>query len=695
MKKNGLLLICILLCAFTFNFANGQTIIAKINFTTSSFIESDWANYYETSVGSYIDLGGGMTLTNISASNMTAGSYGLTGTIFPDNVSIGYHYIQTGDNSDKTYQVSGLSATKTYNFEFFACRQGTGDDRTTHYTIGGSSVSLNADNNYSHSVIINDVAPDASGNITFIIRKDASASYGYINGIKIYENGTSVPVTGVEVEPFSSEISIGGTEQLTATVLPTNASNKAVTWSSSNSSIASVNTSGLVTGVAAGSATITVTTSEGEFTDFCNITVVSSTIPVTGVALDSSIFETPINGSTQLTATVIPSNATNQNVTWSSSNTSVAVVNSSGRVLGVGEGSATITVTTQDGGFTDNCFVIVSGMISTYWQLGIGGIYYDGKVGVGTNSPDYELEVVGDINVTGNILQDGQAFGISSSDLISTNRNAIGLEHNMLFGADIKYDVTQTPTNVFNLNKLFDGRFEPSYTSSAPTSTSPFIVHIKGLPNAHTQRSAWIGWSTRYWPAKKFKIEAYEVYYNYGWVTIADYSVNEYQGGVFIMAMPQGSYTELKFTFYEGSGTNGEVGISELIYIHQENVVPYNGSKEIFYTNGKIGIGTAAPDAKLTVNGSIKAERIDVVSDVPASDHVFNTDYPLMSLKELDAFIQANKHLPEVPTAEEFKANGYSVGEMDDLLLRKIEELTLYIIELEKEMEELKAKINE
>jgi hypothetical protein len=125
--------------------------------------------------------------------------------------------------------------------------------------------------------------------------------------------------------------------------------------------------------------------------------------------------------------------------------------------------------------------------------------------------------------------------------------------------------------------------------------------------------------------------------------------------------------------------------------------------------NGNVGIGTTSPDATLTVNGNIKAERIDVVSaislngilnagqirimdEVPASDHVFQTDYNLMTLADLDAFIKANKHLPEVPSAEEFKENGYSVGEMDDMLLRKVEELTLYILEISNEYEVLKSR---
>lgn len=112
-----------------------------------------------------------------------------------------------------------------------------------------------------------------------------------------------------------------------------------------------------------------------------------------------------------------------------------------------------------------------------------------------------------------------------------------------------------------------------------------------------------------------------------------------------------------------------------------------NGSHYI--SKGNVGIGTTNPSAKLDVNGSIRAERIDVINDVPSADYVFEADYELRSISEVEEFISNHKHLPDVPSAAEFKSRGYSVGEMDEILLRKIEELTLYIIEQQKVIDEL------
>jgi hypothetical protein len=116
--------------------------------------------------------------------------------------------------------------------------------------------------------------------------------------------------------------------------------------------------------------------------------------------------------------------------------------------------------------------------------------------------------------------------------------------------------------------------------------------------------------------------------------------------------------------------------------------------------SGNVGIGNTNPDAKLTVTGQVHAQEVKVTVSAPGPDYVFEKDYSLPSLDQIKTYIEENKHLPEVPSAKEMEKNGVQLGEMNMLLLKKIEELTLYVIELkrqddikQKEIEMLKSRI--
>ncbi|MDR1974477.1 MAG: Ig-like domain-containing protein [Bacteroidales bacterium] len=166
----------------------------------------------------------------------------------------------------------------------------------------------------------------------------------------------SLLCVGVLLNKIATTLVIGETEQLIATVLPTNATNKAVTWNSTDISVATVSNAGLVTSVSVGIATITVTTEDGNYTATCLITVVRA---VEGVQLNKTS-DTLVIGETELlTATVLPTNATNKAVAWNSTDTNVATVSDLGLVTGVSVGIATITVTTDDGNYTATCLITV------------------------------------------------------------------------------------------------------------------------------------------------------------------------------------------------------------------------------------------------------------------------------------------------------------------------------------------------
>ena len=169
-----------------------------------------------------------------------------------------------------------------------------------------------------------------------------------------------VPVTSVSLDKTSLGLTEGDTETLTATVEPSDATNKNVTWSTSDASIATV-TDGVVTAVAPGTATITVTTEDGNKTATCAVTVTAATVPVTGVTLNKTSTSLYVGDTETLTPTITPDNATNKNVTWSSDDTSVATVDASGLVTAVARGTAVITATAADGsGASASCTVTVS-----------------------------------------------------------------------------------------------------------------------------------------------------------------------------------------------------------------------------------------------------------------------------------------------------------------------------------------------
>jgi len=110
--------------------------------------------------------------------------------------------------------------------------------------------------------------------------------------------------------------------------------------------------------------------------------------------------------------------------------------------------------------------------------------------------------------------------------------------------------------------------------------------------------------------------------------------------------------------------------------------------------NGNVGIGATNPDSRLTVAGNIHAQEVKVTVNAGAvPDYVFATDYKLKSLQEVEEYIKKNSHLPEIPSAKEIENNGLMLAEMNLSLLKKIEEMTLYMIEMKKEIQKQNDKI--
>ena len=224
----------------------------------------------------------------------------------------------------------------------------------------------------------------------------------------------TVSVTEVTLDRAELTLTEGETETLTATVKPDNADNRKVTWSSDKTEIATVDGAGKVTAVKAGEAVVTVTTEDGGKTATCKVTVKAKVVPVTGVDVKPWSVTIGANGTTKLTCTVAPSNATNRNVRWESDNPSVATVDSDGNVRAVSAGVAKVSAVTEDGGFRSGCTVTVKEFSSGFE---VGGLFY--KTAKGYSMDFVEVtgnpgggKYSGDVVVPGTVEYDGITYTV-------------------------------------------------------------------------------------------------------------------------------------------------------------------------------------------------------------------------------------------------------------------------------------------
>jgi hypothetical protein len=217
----------------------------------------------------------------------------------------------------------------------------------------------------------------------------------------------TVSVTGVSLLPTTLSLTAGGaTGGLKATLAPPNATNQGLTWDSDNNNVATVQGNGLnatVTPVAAGSATITVTASDttnGTKTASCIVTVAAPTVAVAGVTVAPGTLSLVVGGAAgSLTAAVQPPDATDQAVTWETSDASVATVSGSGLTAtvtpGAAAGTATITVSTVDGGHKATCQVTVTGALA-------GAVFMATRYGLFENGAllaSHGNQIMGDVTV--------------------------------------------------------------------------------------------------------------------------------------------------------------------------------------------------------------------------------------------------------------------------------------------------------
>lgn len=326
--------------------------------TKLATVKSTQTSYTHTSSKKYpITVGQKYTYT-VRAYNSKSkkyGSYntkGLTTKTIPSTVKLGKATL----NSSKTTVTVTWNKTNSCNYYVIYRKAGSSTKWTKLATVKSSVTKYT------------DKKPVKGVKNTYTVRSYYSKTkvYGKYNTKGVSVTMPAIKVSKVALNKTSATLkSKGQTVQLTATVSPSNATNKALEWKSSNTKVATVSSSGKVTAVANGTATITATAKDGsKKSASCKVTVSipSTTVPVSSVSLNkTSVTLTEQFHGVLLEATVTPSNATNKALEWKSSNTNVAVVDSSGGVIALANGTATITATTKDGSNKSaSCKVIVN-----------------------------------------------------------------------------------------------------------------------------------------------------------------------------------------------------------------------------------------------------------------------------------------------------------------------------------------------
>lgn len=300
----------------------------------------------------------------------------------------------------------------------------------------------------------------------------------------------------------------------------------------------------------------------------------------------------------------------------------------------------------------------------------IGNIYHlNGNVGIGTNNPQY--------------------FRL---DILDQNKNEAGIQSKASLGGSSSYSLVAYTSNYTTV---------PSYANKVVFQTldNPIVLSAFGT-SSNNQIQFYTGGRTE---ANKRMVLDQDGNLGLGIMTPTDrLAVNgnismPLQNSIGFGQSDRFTYDSKSIGNYTigwyGDSQNASAAMSYLSSFGGIKFFTQSSARVTISQNGNVGIGTTTPDAKLAVLGTIHTNEVKVDLSVSAPDYVFESTYALPTLDELSAYIKVNKHLPEVPSACVMAENGVNLGEMNMLLLKKVEELTLYMIELKKQIDDLKAGV--
>ncbi|PRD44965.1 hypothetical protein C5745_18855 [Sphingobacterium haloxyli] len=178
----------------------------------------------------------------------------------------------------------------------------------------------------------------------------------------------------------------------------------------------------------------------------------------------------------------------------------------------------------------------------------------------------------------------------------------------------------------------------------------------------------------------------------------AEGAISEGHWGTYMLEN-QGAFRKIRIGVSNDTYTRAEIMLENnntahgKIYFRTSSSGVPAATRMMIQSNGNVGIGTIDPKAKLAVDGNILAKEIKVKTDITVPDYVFEETYNLPTLSSIENYVKEHKHLPEIPSAKDIESDGLDLAEMNLLLLKKVEELTLHLIEKDKQVNELSERV--
>lgn len=340
-----------------------------------------------------------------------------------------------------------------------------------------------------------DIVTGSNGGFSAGVGYDNCTGFGSFNGVLLANALNNVIATSITLAPTSLALQIGQTSTLTRTILPNNVTVTAVTWSSNNNSVATVN-NGVVSAIGVGITAINVATTDGSnLTTSIPITVTnpSTVIPVTGVTLNQQTAVLHVTNTVQLVATVQPANATTRTVVWTSLNTGVATVSQTGLVTAVALGNALIRATTTDGNKVASATVSVTVPVTsislsiTSAALRVGQVQAVRATVLPSNAPNKAVTWSSLNSAIASVTTNGSILGVSNgTTTIRATTVDMGLQASVTVTvytpvqrvtinppADIFLNVGQTRTLGYVITPATASNQMISWTS-----TSPLVVSV-------------------------------------------------------------------------------------------------------------------------------------------------------------------------------------------------------------------------